>query len=239
MKINSREKTKRSAEDWPPPGIDWYYVEDNICIACADCRSILPHLPKVDLVLTDPPWGISWNTNYSRFLRGSRDKERIIDDNTPFDPSPFLHFNSVMLWGANNFINSLPPGSWLLWDKRNGDGTAFLSDGEIAWWNMGRGIYIKSISGQWHRSTAGGFHPTQKPVELMKWCIKKNNQYGTILDPFMGSGTTLVAAKQLGRKAIGIEIEERYCQIAVERLRQSVLPLNVQDEERQEQGNLI
>ena len=101
------------------------------------------------------------------------------------------------------------------------DGSSFLSDGETGWWKTGHGVYIKSISGQRHRALSG-LHPTQKPVELMKWCIKKSKTKDTILDPFMGSGTTLVAAKELGRKAIGIEIEEKYCEIAVDRLRQEV-----------------
>jgi len=202
---------------------DYLFYQDSwATIYCGDCRDILPMLEPVDLVLTDPPYGIRWNTNYSRFSRGTADKEMVRDDDLPFDPSPFLSFPRIILWGANHYATKLPSGSWLIWDKRNGDGTAFLSDAEIAWWNKGAGIYIKSISGQWHRSTSGGFHPTQKPISLMKWCIQKAEPIGTILDPFMGSGTTLVAAKNLNRKSIGIEIEPKYCEIAVKRLRQEV-----------------
>ncbi len=198
-----------------------FYQDDWATIYCGDCRDILPMLEPVDLVLTDPPYGINWNCNYSRFSRGTCDKESIFGDIT-FDPSPFIQFPKVILWGANHYADKLPSGSWLIWDKRNKDGTSFLSNGEIAWWNHGNGIYIKSISGQWHRSTAGGMHPTQKPLALMRWCIQKSESDGIILDPYMGSGTTLVAAKNLNRKSIGIEIEEKYCAIAVQRLRQSV-----------------
>ena len=199
-----------------------FYQDDWATIYCGDCRDILPMLEPVDLVLTDPPYGIGWDTDYTRFTHGGNIKASVLNDNLPFDPSPFLSFESVILWGANHYSDKLPDGTWLIWDKRNGDGTAFLSDGEIAWWNKGHGVYLKSLSAQFHRATSGGLHPTQKPVPLMEWCIKKNDKAQTILDPFMGSGTTLVAAKNLNRKSIGIEIEEKYCEIARKRLRQEV-----------------
>ena len=209
-----------------------YYEHAGITIYHGDCREVLPELEPVDLVLTDPPYGIGWDTNYSRFCsrggdrsRSGGDKSRINGDDKPFDPAFLLHFKEVVLWGANHYASSLPPGSWFIWDKRNADGTAFLSHGEIGWYSSGYGVYIKSISGQRHRATSGGLHPTQKPVALMAWCIKKTKAPGLILDPFMGSGTTLVAAKELGRKAIGIEIEEKYCEIAARRLAQEILPL--------------
>jgi site-specific DNA-methyltransferase (adenine-specific) len=136
-----------------------------------------------------------------------------------------MALGEIIMGGANHYSEDLPDGSWLIWDKRSDDGTSFLSDGEIAYWSVGKGVYIKSLNAQKYRSLNGGLHPTQKPVALMYWCIQKAKSQGLILDPFMGSGTTLVAAKQLGRKAIGIEIEEKYCEIAVKRLGQGVLPL--------------
>ena len=203
-----------------------YYEDDYCTIWNADCRDILPTLGKVDLVLTDSPYGMNWDTSYSRFSKGSTDKEPIKNDETEFDPSFLLDVGcEIIMFGMNHFPQWLRSGSLLVWDKRNKDGTAFLSDGEVAWWSEGEGVYIQSISGQRHRSTSGGLHPTQKPVELMRWCIDKAKSGGTILDPFMGSGTTLVAAKQLGRKAIGIEMEEKYCEIAVKRLSQEYLAL--------------
>jgi len=199
-----------------------YYDSDGITIYNADCRKVLPWLERCDLLLTDPPYGYGWNTNYSRFSRGTNDKRAIENDKTPVSLDPWIQITTEqMIFGCN----SLPqqrPGSYLIWDKRCADGFAFLSDGEAAWWSEGHGVYLCSINAQQHRSKAG-LHPTQKPVQLMSWCISKAKVADSILDPFMGSGTTLVAAKLEGRKAIGIELDEKYCEIAVERLRQGVL----------------
>jgi len=162
--------------------------------------------------------------------------ERIIGDDECFNPSMWLQFPRVILWGANHFWGSLPAGSALIWKKRR-DGAlgTFLSDAEIAYFNKGHGVYIfTNIFSGSTRAIDGGqdayalsIHPNQKPVALMKWCIKKAECDGIILDPFMGSGTTLRAAKDLGRKAIGIEIEEKYCEIAAKRMAQSVMALEV------------
>ena len=196
------------------------YHETNLGVLYhGDCLTIMPELEPVDLVLTDPPYGIDWNTSYERFSHGGTNKNKIINDNKEFNPTPFVSKYHSILWGANNFSKKLPKtGSWLVWDKRNSDGTAFLSDGEIAWWSKGNGVYIKSISGQWHRAVSGGFHPTQKPTSLMIWCIEKSKTFGTILDPFIGSGTTAIACERLNRKWIGIEISEKYCEISAKRI---------------------
>lgn len=200
---------------------------DGVCLIHADCRDVLPLLEagSVDLVLTDPPYGIGWDTNYSRFTHKSADKPPIVNDATPFDPSPLLPFSEVILWGANHYAAMLPAASWLVWDKRNADGTSFLADAEVAWWSEGHGVYLKSLSAQKFRASNVGksFHPTQKPVPLMAWCIQKAKATGVILDPYVGSGSTLVAAKTTGRQCVGIEIEEKYCEIAAGRLEQEVL----------------
>lgn len=207
-----------------------YYRDESVTIYHGDCREIVPELGKFDLLLTDPPYGIGWDTNYSRFSSkkrgpgGGKDKAKVIGDDAGFDPSTWLSFDQAIMWGANHYCAKLPEGgTWLVWDKRNADGTAFLADAELGWWNKGAGVYIFSRSGQQHRSVSGGLHPTQKPVSLMQWCIKKAGDVQTILDPFAGSGTTGRAAKDLGRKATLIEIEERYCGIAANRMRQEVL----------------
>ena len=200
-----------------------YYQEDGITIYHGDCRDILPHLEPVDLVLTDPPYGANWDTNYSRFSKGTTDKPQIINDERPVDLSPLFSISKEQIIFGANYLAISRPGSYFVWDKRCKDGFSFLSDGEAAWCSRGSGVYIFTLNGQKHRSTSGGLHPTQKPVPLMRWCIEKAaNTQDIILDPFMGSGTTLVAAKELGRKAIGIEIEEKYCEIAVRRLAQGV-----------------
>ena len=211
-----------------------YYEEDGIIIYHGDCREMLPHLPRVDLVLTDPPYGMKWDGRvkpgslngqggiYSRF-----EGHTMVGDEKDFDPTFLLHYPGCIFWGFHHFPQYLSRGSVLLWVKKYPDayGT-FLSDADVAWMSKGHGVYVSPTvnpaSFQYERE-----HQTQKPVEIMKWCLTFFPQADIILDPFLGSGTTLVAVKQLGRKAIGIEIEEKYCAIAVERLRQTVLPLVV------------
>ena len=222
-----------------------YYDDGQIAIYHGDCREILPTLEPVDLVdlvLTDPPWGGSFNTDSTRFS-GGKDREKkyglgradwgpIIGDDQPFDPEIFLDYPRVCLWGANHFASKLPVGTWLVWLKRADQMLGqFLSDCELAWMKGGYGVYMhrKQFPPPSRMSENYGrvAHPTQKPLSLMKWCIERTKcpESGLILDPFMGSGTTLRAAKDLGRRAIGIEIEERYCEVAVKRLAQEVLPL--------------
>ncbi len=201
-----------------------YYSEKGIEIFHGDCREILPTLPKVDLVLTDPPYGMDYDTNGNRFTLGGRTLPRVFGDDSPFDVSPWMGFDSVTLWGFNHFPTGLPPGGALIWLKRTEAAFGkFLSDAEIAWTNIGRGVY--AFSDTVHAIACKRQHPTQKPVGLMSWCLGFAPEAQTILDPFMGSGTTLRAAKDLGRKAIGIEIEEKYCEIAARRLQQEVLAL--------------
>jgi site-specific DNA-methyltransferase (adenine-specific) len=214
-----------------------YYQDDACTIYHGDCREILPLLPVVDLVLTDPPYGIALNTDNRRFSGGNTasvsrrgngigpaNGKPIINDEKPFNPSFLLSFGqSQIIWGWNHFPDKLPKGTCLVWIKRNDDAFgSFLSDAETAWMSKGHGVYCQrdlsnnAIANQ-------RVHPTQKPESLMKWCMNFFPDAETILDPFMGSGTTLRAAKDLGRKAIGIELEEKYCEIAANRLRQEVL----------------
>ena len=209
-----------------------YYQDSHCTIYHGDCREVLPGVEPVDLVLADAPYGMDWDTNTSRFTVGpnghggcAQTANPVRGDGEPFDPTPWLEFPHVILWGFQHFAAQLPVGSVLVWIKRHDGGFGtFLSDADLAWMKGGHGVYCHrdtSLLGETnHRK-----HPTQKPVPLMKWCIEKSKATGTILDPFMGSGTTLRAAKDLGRKAIGIEIEEKYCEIAAKRLAQEVLPL--------------
>jgi len=207
-----------------------YYEHAGITIYHGDCRDILPHLGPVDLVLTDPPYGIALDTSYKKY-KNSISYEVVTNDANLFDAG-FLHQygRKSIIWGGNCFANTLPnhPG-WIAWIKigRNG-GKIRQAEMELAWTNFisrsqcFRWTWIGAYrEGNEHQMS----HPTQKPLPLMKWCISLADNPQTILDPFMGSGTTLVAAKQLGRKAIGIEIEEKYCEIAVKRLAQEVLAL--------------
>ena len=220
-------------------GVTPYFRDEAVVIYHADCRDILPLMPKVDLVLTDPPWGSNTNTDSRRFTGGNRALRRgegrddwghIEGDDEPFDPLPWLECAPAVLWGANHFAASLPVGTWLVWVKRAPHlYGSFLSDCELAWQSGGAGVYAYEEQfpppSRMREGNGQCLHPTQKPLGLMKWCLERFPNAQTILDPFMGSGTTLRAAKDLGRYAIGIEIEERYCEIAAKRMAQMVMPL--------------
>lgn len=211
-----------------------YYDHDGITIYHGDCREILPTLTApVSLVLTDPPYGDAHDTDYTRFTGGRAPSRNhaapVHGDDQPFDPAPFLSLaDHVVLFGANRYSNHLPVGAWFIWDKRLPSGSkAVMSDAEVAWYSRNRGVYIfEHYWDGFNRKTERQetYHPTQKPVALMTWIIQQTKSTGLILDPFMGSGPVLLAAKLLSRPAIGIEIEERYCEIAAKRLAQSVIP---------------
>jgi DNA modification methylase len=208
-----------------------YYADDFVKIYHGDCRE---WMPEADAVVSDPPYGMAWDNRITGGKNGSNPGGRtrlfgvpITADDEPFDPAPWLRYREVILFGSNHFAQRLPVGTTLVWVKKvdTAFGT-FLSDAEIAWQKGGHGVYCYRDTA--YRAEKAGHaqaHPTQKPVGLMRWCIARTS--GTVLDPFMGSGTTLVAAKSLGRKAIGIEIEERYCEVAAIRCSQEVLGLEV------------
>ena len=193
-------------------------------------------IPADAIIVSDPPYGMNANTDSRRFSGGDRregdgvNHRRVVGDAASFDPSPWLTYASVTLWGGNHFAARLPVGTWLVWVKKHTHlfGT-FLSDAEIAWSKGGHGVYVhrKTFPPPTRANEAGSFgvHPTQKPVSLMRWCIERSKGDGVIVDPYLGSGTTLVAAKTLGRAAMGIEIDERYCEIAARRCSQEVLDM--------------
>ncbi len=215
-----------------------YYEQNGITIYHGNCQELLPTFEKCDLVLTDPPYGIGENAHRI----ASRSKLAKTTDYGSFDwdkePASEIEIaltlssakNSIV-WGGNYF-SLAPSRGWLVWDKQN---SGNFADCELAWTNLK--ISVRIFRFMWNGMIRAGeargvqrVHPTQKPVELMRWCIQKadsriDGNANTILDPFMGSGTTLRAAKDLGRKAIGIELEEKYCEIAAKRLQQEVLPL--------------
>jgi len=193
-----------------------------------DCLSILPTLGKVDAVVTDPPYGIGESAkNFaSRGKLASADKyERSDWDATPCDPRILSwclqNSKQQVIWGGNYF--DLPPTSCVLvWDKM-GPANDF-ADCELAWTNLPKAV--RRIRYLWNgcmrkERDVERVHPTQKPVGVMEWCLGFLPDAKTILDPFMGSGTTGVACVKLGRKFIGIEIEPRYFDIAVHRIEQA------------------
>jgi DNA modification methylase len=207
-----------------------YYQDSAVTIYHGDWNDCLHILidNKIDAIVTDPPYGINWRPRVNHQDQQWKDLKK-------FDPRPFLRFGSEHLfWGGNYFCSLLPDSpDWLIWIKRPID-MDFSTDKrsystvELAWTDFGCRTRFKSHV--WDGGLRAGSeenrsfcHPAQKPYEIMAWCMSFSKTHGTIFDPFMGSGTTLRAAKDLGRKAIGIEIEERYCEIAAKRMAQEVL----------------
>lgn len=217
-----------------------YYEHSGIRIFHGDCREILLEINIVPgAIITDPPYGIDINPGLKAMPhQGHLEHPRIVGDDEPFDPRHLLSYKCPMiLWGGNNFAPRLPDSNaWVVWDKRDGrEPDAFFGDAELAWTNLTGGVRI--VRFPWasasQRNTDGHWHGTQKPVAVMRWCIdrigwitgpaKLREWSGPILDPYAGSGTTLCAAKLLNRPAVGIEIEEKYCEMAAKRLSQEVL----------------
>jgi len=186
-----------------------------------DCMEILPTLTKVDAVITDPPYGINKDGQKKTTggHGGRKEYEFLGWDGERPDPQIFEQILSAgfvhVIWGGNYFADLLPPTSkWLVWDKGQ---RINQSDGELAWTSLQAALRICTMN-RVELLMDGAQHPTQKPVRLMQWCIDQAGNPDTILDPFMGSGTTGVAAIQMGRKFIGIEREVKYFDIACERI---------------------
>jgi site-specific DNA-methyltransferase (adenine-specific) len=186
-------------------------------LACADCREVLPTLGKVDAVVTDPPYGIGFGAKHTKW---SANRDVILgdwDSEIP-DVSALLELSGdIIIWGGERF--SLPVRRcWLTWVKP--DAAPTFASTEFAWtsWDKPARHFMQSISSV-NAERIG--HPTQKPERLMKWCLGFVPKAETILDPFMGSGTTGVAAVQMGRDFIGIEREPKYFDIACKRIEQA------------------
>ena len=203
----------------------------NATLYLGDCREILPTLPKVDAVITDPPYGISADSTmakqsgqqYGKAAAKKREYAATNWDDQPIDDELIRMVRESGKWAVifgGNYYAMPPAKCWLVWDKVNGDTT--FADCELAWTNLPKAVRL--IRFMWNgmlraNGEARGDHPTQKPIGVMAWAIghiPTPNQ--TILDPFMGSGTTGVAAVEQGRRFIGIERERRYFDIACERI---------------------
>jgi DNA modification methylase len=206
----------------------------NATLYLGDCMDILPTLAKVDAVITDPPYGIGIDRAMAA-SSGGQSGGMMAKKGTYFasgwDDAPMslelaelimAKGDDVVFWGGNYY--GLPASQcWLVWDKKvNGN----FADCELAWTNMKKPV--RKFEWMWNGMLRQGGeerngHPTQKPLALMAWCIEQClSPANTVLDPFMGSGTTGVAAIQLGRKFIGIEREPKYFDIACQRIEQAV-----------------
>jgi DNA modification methylase len=200
----------------------------NATLYLGDCLEVLSMIDKVDAVITDPPYGINENSRKvaSRGnMAAPKDYGHFDWDKSP-PPDELIELIRTKgkyqaFFGGNYF--TLPPTScWLVWDKLNGDND--FADCELAWTNWHKAV--RRLQWRWNGMIRQGneerYHPTQKPLEVMKWVIELCPKSDTILDPFMGSGTTGVAAIQMGRKFIGIEREQQYFDIACKRIEQAI-----------------
>ena len=218
-----------------------YYEHAGITIYHGDCREVLPHV-TADVLVTDPPYGIAYESGWASSLITSGVYGDRADGSIEGDEDISLRDAVLSMWGAEkpalvfgSLRAPLPPG-WkqcLVWDKGEAAGMGDLS---IPWKPNWEAIFVL---GTWRASSRcsgvirvnnisrvcmGRVHPHMKPISLLGALLRRC-QPGTVLDPFMGSGTTLVAAKNVGLNAIGIEVEERYCETAARQLSQEVLPL--------------
>ena len=200
----------------------------------ADCLDILPHLDKVDACVTDPPYGIGADKGKNcapiPFKGGKPVAARYYPDKKWDNIRPCNDIfqlilsvaGSIIIWGGNYYADLLPAmGKWLWWDKCQTMPT--YGDGELAWTNLTGTTPKKFVyaNNKIFAQRIERYHPTQKPVPLMMWCLEFLSDAKTILDPFMGSGTTGVACAKMGRKFIGIELDPEYFDIACRRIEEA------------------
>lgn len=207
-----------------------------------DCLETMKRMPDgfVDLVLTDPPYGIGVDRTMAKqggtqYGKAAAPKSHYSssgwDDKIPskevFDEI-FRVSKHQIIFGGNYFTLYLPPSSsWIVWDKVNGDNA--FADCELVWTSHKSAVRLKQY--MWNgmiqqnmKNKETRYHPTQKPLDLLRWILEKYSAAEDLIyDPFMGSGTTARACKDLGRNYIGSEISKEYCDIAEQRLRQGVL----------------
>jgi site-specific DNA-methyltransferase (adenine-specific) len=203
-------------------------VIGNSTLYLGDCREILPALPKVDAVVSDPPYGISYVSGPISKSSISTTKKRfsvgIVGDDKPFDPKPFIDIAPKCCFtGAQHFAERLPGGSFHVWNKRGPYAPLDQADGDLIWMS-GEKRALRIVDMVWRgicrkvENTSVIEHPTQKPIALMRWCLEQAGSPRVVLDPYMGSGTTGVAAVEMGLTFIGCEIDPAYFEIACERI---------------------
>ncbi len=208
-----------------------YYQDTAVTIYCGDCREIVPTLGRFDLLLTDPPYGIKRSGQTATICKNPKHNRKQHDD-FEWDEMPptssvfdllFKASENQCIWGGNYFTYAIPPSmGWIVWDKGQDFST---SDCELAFTSYQKALR-RLVVNRGQIAVDGPVHPTQKPLKVMTFCIEyAGDTAQTILDPFAGSCTTGRAAKDLGRKAVLIEREERYCEIGAKRMAQEVFAL--------------
>lgn len=199
------------------------HLAEGVTVYCGDCREIVEAV-DADAIVSDVPYGI----RHRRGACADRGKKAITKgtggiagDSVPFDPAHLLHL-PCLLWGGDHFAHQLPRGRWLLWDKTLGGGSGDFSDFEVAWLSKpgAAKIFRHLWMGVQRESQVGQarHHPTEKPIALMEWCLGFFPEARTILDPYMGSGTTGVAAIRAGRRFVGAEIDPTHFDRACRRI---------------------
>lgn len=214
----------------------------NATLYFGDCLEVLPSLSSIDAIITDPPYcarervkrasGGRGKPRRGRFV-AAKDWPEIAGDDRPFDPTPWVAFKRVVLWGANWYADRLPPGKtrWLVWDKRCGTTSDDNADLEMAWTNLKGPDRIfrhlwRGICRDGEENIGRGqelVHPMQKPANLMRWCLQQAGIVAgmTVLDPYMGSAPVGIACTEIGARYIGIEKIEPYFDVACERVLQA------------------
>jgi site-specific DNA-methyltransferase (adenine-specific) len=230
-------RDRRRAAALQPPCVR---IGEHIMLYQADALTLVPLLQGCSraAVVTDPPYGIDFRhakpRRPRRHLQGycspaARWDDNVCGDDMNFDPTPWLGYPEVILWGADHYYDRLPAGgSWLIWDKRDGATSDNFGDCEIAW--VKRPGPARFWSQKWRGIIRAGaenvvhgpkLHPCQKPEAMMQWCLSFTTG-SVVLDPFMGSGTTGLACLRAGRKFIGIEIDPTHFETARKRLQAAV-----------------
>lgn len=199
-------------------------------LICGNSYDIINIINNVDALISDPPYGINYNPSWNKWDGSKGNFNKVIGDDETFNPTDFLNFKTVLLFGANYFSDKLPLGGWLCWDKRTNEiidqmkGSAF----ELAWFRSQHTTQKSIIIRLQHGGVVNAdsivgnnekrFHTTQKPIELMREILLKltlSNE--VVFDPFLGSGSTLIAAERSNRICIGCEIDEEYCNVVLKR----------------------
>lgn len=225
----------------PSPHNTSAIVIGNASLILGDCRDLLPGLQNIDAIVTDPPYGVNfdyskrrsrksglrWKSGAVECTTPDRGWRNVLHDDEPFDPGHLLSYPEVILWGANNYASRLPDSrGWLIWDKLGDKTPSNFGDAELAWTNKNMSIRIhrqlwRGIVRQGEENVSNGpkLHPAQKPVALMAWCLKFIRGT-TVCDPYMGCGSTGVAAIRAGRSFVGIEKDPDHFSKAVQRITQ-------------------
>lgn len=203
----------------------------NATLIHGDSTQIMPEIPEATIIVSDPPYGMAYtHSGKGSVVKGRKSLRRfsgvIAGDAQPFDPSPWLSYEKVVLFGANHYANRLPPSAgWLVWDKKDMMPSNSFSDAELAW-TKGLGNAVRRYRYLWNGVCQAGekgqkrFHPNQKPIALMEWVLGLCRVKGcdVVADPYMGAGSTGIAAARLGIPFVGIELDREHFDVACDRI---------------------